>query len=119
MQAAGTLFHLLGALRRAIWRVILWFFLTGVISVVVVEVVAFAADSQKTNYHPGVLTNIAAAVIGVALAYSAALTVLVGEVIRFIIGSAEKAEKEVKSELSGGARLLDAAFQAVENREKK
>jgi len=119
MQAAGTLFHLLGALRRAIGRVILWFFLTGVLSAIVVEVVAYVADPQKSNYSPGALTDVTAAVIGISLAYSAALTVLVGEVIRFIVGSAQKAERDVKADFSGGAKILDAALQAVENREKK
>lgn len=119
MQAASTIFHLLGALRRAIGRVFLWFFLTGIVAAIVVEAVGFFATANRTNYHPGVLTNITAAVIALALAYSAALTVLVGEVIRFIVGSAEKAEKEVKTELSGGAKFLDAALQTVEHREKK
>lgn len=119
MQAAGTIFHLLGALRRAIGRVFLWFFLTGIVAAVVVEVVGFIADPQKTNYHPSVLTDVTAAVIGLSLAYSAALTVLVGEVIRFIVGSAQKAEKDVKADFSGGAKFLDAAVQAVEHRENK
>ncbi|HLZ22719.1 MAG TPA: hypothetical protein VKQ30_11410 [Ktedonobacterales bacterium] len=118
MQAAGTIFHLLGALRRAIGRVFLWFFLTGIVAAIVVEVVAYVADPTKSNYHPALLTNITAAVVGVALAYSAALTVLVSEVIRFIVGSAEKAEKEVKSDLSGGAKFLDSALQTIEHREK-
>lgn len=118
MQAAGTLFHLLGALRRAIGRVFLWFFLTGIVAVIVVEIVAYVAGPHANGFHPGVLTNITAVVIGLALAYSAALTVLVGEVIRFIIGSAEKAEKQVKSELSGSAKFLDAAVQTLEHREK-
>lgn len=116
MQAAGTVFHLLGALRRAIGRVILWFFLTGIVAAAVVEIVGYIASGQKA---PGVLTNVVAAVIGLSLAYSAALTVLVGEVIRFIVGSATKAEQDVKADLSGGAKFLDAALQTVEHREKK
>lgn len=115
MQAASTMFHLLGALRRAIGRVIIWFFLTGIIAAAIVEGVAYVEAGQKFV----LLGHIAAIVIGVALAYAAALTVLVGEVIRFVVGSAEKAEQQIKGEVSGAAKFLDAAVQTVENRERK
>lgn len=119
MQPVSTVFHLMGALRRAIGRVFFWFFFTGIVAAAVVEIVGFVADPQKSNYHPGILTNVAAIVIGVAFAYAAALTILVGEVIRFVIGSAQKAEQEVKSEISGGAKFVDAALQTLEHHDKK
>lgn len=119
MQAASTMFHLLGALRRAIGRVIIWFFLTGIVAAAIVEGVGYFADGHPNPYHPALLTHIAAIIAGVVLAYAAALTVLVGEVVRFVVGSAEKAEREIKGEVSGAAKFLDAAVQTVENRERK
>lgn len=115
MQAASTMFHLLGALRRAIGRVLLWFFVTGIIAAAIVEGVGYVEAGQKFV----ILSHVAAIVIGVVLAYAAALTVLVGEVIRFVVGSAQKAERELKGEVSGAAKFLDAAVQTVENRERK
>lgn len=115
MQAASTMFHLLGALRRAIGRVIIWFFLTGIVAAAVVEGVGYFEAGQKFV----TLSHIAAIAIGIVLAYAAALTVLVGEVIRFVVGSAQKAEHELKGEVSGAAKFLDAAVQAVENHERK
>ena len=118
MQPVSTVFHLMGALRRAIGRVVLWFFVTGIVGALIVEVVGFAVTTNRTGYHPSVLTNVAAIAIGVILAYAAALTVLVGEVIRFVVGSAQKAEQQVKTDLSGGAKFIDAAVQAIEHHEK-
>lgn len=115
MQAASTMFHLLGALRRAIGRVLLWFFLTGIIAAAIVEGVGYVAAGQKV----ATLTHVAAIALGVVLAYAAALTVLVGEVVRFAVSSAQKAEHELKGEVGGAAKFLEAAVQTVENRERK
>jgi hypothetical protein len=119
MQAAGTVFHLLGALRRAIGRVFLWFFLVLVVAVAAVEIVGYvvAGHPAPAQYHPVVLTHVAAAVVGLSLAYAAALTVLVGEVVRFVITETRTAEREVKSELSGGAHVVESVVKTLENRE--
>ena len=119
MQSASTMFHLLGALRRAIGRVLLWFFVTGILAAAVVEGVGYFAVGHPNPYHPALLTHVAAIVAGVVLAYTAALTVMVGEVIRFAVSSAQKAEQEIKGEVGGAAKFLDAAMQTVEHRERK
>src|SRR5690348_12207022 len=53
--------HLLGGLRRAIGRVLLWFLIFGIIGAAVVEVVAFV----ETGHGPGLFTNITAAAMGI------------------------------------------------------
>ena len=76
MQAASTMFHLLGALRRAIGRVFLVFFL------LFLNVAGKSPRAWRMPLLPHALTpltRITAAVIGLSLGYAAALTVLVGE----------------------------------------
>lgn len=121
MLAAGTLFHLLGALRRAIGRVFIWFFLMLIVGGAVTEVVAYFAVGHPSlsGYHPAVLTHIAAVVIGLVLGYAAALTVLVGEVVRFMVSSVKTAEKEIKAEVSAPVKLVDALVQSVEHHGQK
>lgn len=115
MVNASAAFHLLGALRRAIGKVFLWFFLMLIVGGGASEVVGYFVGGQ----HVHVLTHIAAAAIGLTLGYAAALTVLVGEVIRFLVGTARTAEKEVKTELSAGGKLVNAIVDGVEHHDKR
>ena len=87
--------HLLGGLRRAIGRVLLWFLIFGVIGAAAVEIVAFV----ETGHGPGLFTNITAAVIGVVVGYAAGLTVLVGEVVRFLLEALNEAKQSVEGDL--------------------
>jgi hypothetical protein len=121
MATASTLFHLLGALRRAIGRVILWFFLTLIVSGIIVEVIAYfgAGHPALGSYSPTIWTNIAAVGLGLAFAYAASLTVIVGEVIHFLVASVQTAEREIKTEVAAPAKLLGAVAQSIENLEKK
>ncbi len=121
MATASTLVHLLGALRRAVGRVILWFFFVFIIAGVAVEVVAYfaAGHPSLSQYAPTVWTNVAAIGLGLAFAYAAALTVIVGEVIRFLIASVQTAEKEIRAEVAAPAKLMGAVVQGIENLEKK
>lgn len=116
MRSASTAFHLLGALRRAIGRVILYFFVFLIVSGLVVEVVAYFIAGRPAGYQPLTLTHIAAVAIGVTLGYAAALTVLVGEVIRFVLSTVQTVEKDVQGELSGGAKIVEGVVKSVEHR---
>jgi len=113
MQAASTMFHLLGALRRAIGRVFLIFFLFLIVAGGITEGVGYSTSNPHALTP---LTHITAAVIGLALGYAAALTVLVGEAIRAMVSAIQTVEKDVKGELSGGAKILETVVHTIEGR---
>lgn len=115
MQSASTVFHLLGALRRAIGQVILWFFLLLIVGALIVEGIGYFAAGQ----HFELLTHIAAGAVGLTLGYAAALTVLVGEVIRFFVASVRTAERDLKGEVTAGAKIMDTVVQGIEHLEKR
>ncbi len=113
MGAASTLFHLLGALRRAIGRVLIFFILFFIIGAAIIEIIGYAV----TNPHGfAIPTHIAAAVTGIVLGYASALTVLVGEAIRFLIDAIRDVEKGVQAEVGGGVKILDRIIAAVEGK---
>lgn len=115
MGVASTAFHLFGALRRAIGRVFLWFFVFVVVGVAAVELAAF----QLTNDKPTLLTHIIAAIVGLLAGYAAALTVIVREAIRFLITTIQTVEKDVKGEIGQGEQLLARVAAEVSGRGKK
>lgn len=117
MPTSKVLFHFLGALRRAISRVLLWFFGVLIVSIVVVEAVGYFAANHPAQYRPAPLTNVAAAVIGLSLAYSVAVTILIGEVISFAIQSVEGFEHEAKQELGSVEQLAESVVQDFEHKE--
>lgn len=119
MVAAGTVFHLLGALRRAIGRVFLWFFLLLIVGAAGTEVAAYFVLGHPASYTPAGLTHVVAVAIGLVLGYAAALTVLVGEVIHFMVASVHTAEREIKAEVAAPAKIIGAIAQGVEGLEKK
>jgi hypothetical protein len=112
MGFGGILSHLLGAARRAVGRVLLTFFLSLILTVIVVEVVGFSVSGG----HFALLTHIAAAIVGVVLAYAIGLTVLVGEVIHGLVSSVETVEKDVRSEMGSAGKLAEGVIQGVEQR---
>ncbi len=111
MSVTSTLFHLLGALRRAIGRVVLVFFLFLIISAAIVEALAYF-----TLHHNNPPEHIAAAIIGVVVGYAAALTVLVGEAIHLLVEAIQTVEKDVQSEVSGGVKILDQVIKTIEGK---
>lgn len=115
MGVASTAFHLFGALRRAIGRVFLWFFVFVVVGVAAVELAAF----QLTSAKPTLLTHIIAAIVGLLAGYAAALTVIVREAIRFLITTIQTVEKDVKGEIGQGEQLLARVAAEVSGRGKK
>lgn len=102
--------HLLGGLRRAIGRVILWFLIFGIIGAAIVELVAFV----ETHNGPSLFTNITAAVIGVVVGYAAGLTVVVTEVIRFVVDAAKEAAKGVESDIGQLGGIAGAVGKTIE-----
>lgn len=104
--------HLLGGLRRAIGRVVVWFLIFGLIGAGIVELVAFV----ETHNPPGLFTNITAAAIGVTVGYAAGLTVLVGEVIRFLIEAVKEAQKTVEGDLGSLGNIAGEVGKAIEKR---
>jgi hypothetical protein len=108
----GIIGHLLGGLRRAFGRIVLWFFIFGIIGAAVVEIVAFV----ETQHGPSLLTNITAAVVGVIVGYAAGLTVLVAEVIRFLAEAVRDAQKTVEGDLNNLGGLAGTVAKEIEKR---
>ena len=104
--------HRLGGLRRAIGRVLLWFLIFGIIGAGIVELVAFV----ETHHGPGLFTNITAAVIGIVVGYAAGLTVLVGEVIRFLVEAVNEARQTVEGDLGQVGGIVGEVGKAIEKR---
>ena len=108
----SVLGHLLGGLRRAIGRILLWFFIFGIIGAALVELVTYL----ETNPHQtfGLVTNITAAIIGVVVGYAAGLTVLVAEVIRFLVEAVRDAQKSVEGDLGNLGGLAGNVVKEIE-----
>lgn len=111
MSVTSTLFHLLGALRRAVGRVLVVFILFAVISAAIVEALAHFALG-----HNGPPEHIAAVIVGLVVGYAAALTVLVGEAIHLLVEAIQTVEKDVQSEVSGGVKILDQVIKTIEGK---
>ena len=117
MPGTSALFHLLGALRRAAARVILFGILFLIIGVALIEGLAYIIARPSTGaYQPALITHITAAIAGVILGYAAALTVLASEAIRAIIDAIRDVEKDVSADASGGIKILDRVIQSVESK---
>lgn len=106
----GVVGHLLGGLRRAIGRIVLWFLIFGLIGAAIVEGAAFFG----TKGGPTTITHIIAAAIGLTLAYAAGLTVLMVEVIRFLVGAVKEAEKTVEGEMGNLGGIVGEVGKAIE-----
>ncbi|MGO8947223.1 MAG: hypothetical protein ACLQUY_06075 [Ktedonobacterales bacterium] len=117
MPATSTLFHLLGALRRAIARVILYGLLFLIIGIALIEVLAYIVGRSSSGaYTPALITHITAAITGIVLGYAAVLTVIATEAIRAFIDAIRDVEKGVTSDVGGGAKILDRVVQYIEHK---
>lgn len=112
MQAVSILTHLLRALRRAFGRVVLWFVASLLVTAAVVEGVAYFAAGR--HLPPTVLTNVAAVALAVVIAYAAALTVLIGEIVRFMVSTVQEGEHDLARDLTGGKQVVDALLHTIE-----
>jgi hypothetical protein len=114
MPGTSTLFHLLGALRRAVGRVLIFGLLFLVIGVGLIEGLAYIVGSRP--YQPALITHITAAIAGIILGYAAALTVLASEAIHLILDAIRDVEKGVTSEVGGGVKILDRVIAFIEGK---
>jgi hypothetical protein len=112
MNAATSLFHLVGALRRAIARVILFGVLFFIIGIGLIEGLAFIVASHP--YQPALITHITAVIAGIILAYAAALTVLASEAIQALLAAIKDVEGGVKTELGDGVKIFDRVIHLIE-----
>jgi hypothetical protein len=114
MPGTSTLFHLLGALRRAVGRVFIFGLLFLVIGAGLIEGLAYVVGTRP--YQPALITHITAAIAGIILGYAAALTVLASEVIHAFIEAIRDVEKGVTSEVGGGVKILDRVISLIEGK---
>jgi hypothetical protein len=91
---------------------LLFFLIFGLIGAAIVEGAAFF----ETKTGPTTVTHIIAAAIGLTLAYAAGMTVLMVEVIRFLIGAVKEAEKTVEGELGNLGGIVGEVGKAIEKR---
>jgi hypothetical protein len=104
MLAGGIIWHMFRALRRSLARVGIWFLVTGLIAAVVVEIVAII----YTHELPSMPTNVLAAALFLAVGYSTAFTVLVGEIFRDLFIAVGDLEKEVAGDIKTGEELVES-----------
>lgn len=104
--------HLLRALRRSVSRVFLLFLVSGLIAVVVTEIV----DIIITGALPNIYANGVALALGLAVGYTAALMTLLWEVFRDLIQTVEDLEKNFIRELTAGPALVEKVIEQVERR---
>jgi hypothetical protein len=111
--SVSTMFHLGSALKRAFGRVIITFFLTGIIVAGATEAVGYFMTGKFE-----LLTHIAAGVLGVGWAIALSLLVLVGEVIRGLVTAARDAAKDVEKEVQGAGSLIGGVINSVEGKNR-
>jgi hypothetical protein len=113
MIVTTTIFgHLFRALRRSLSRVFLLFLITGLIAVVVTEIIAIVI----TGKLPNIEANGVALALGLSVGYTAGLMTLVWEVFRDMIASVEELGKDFAKELTSGPALVEKVIEQVERR---
>jgi hypothetical protein len=113
MIVTTTIFgHLFRALRRSVSRVFLLFLITGLIAVVVTEIIAIVITGKLPNLY----ANGVALALGLAVGYSAGLMTLVWEVFRDLISSVEEMGKDFAKDLTSGPALVGKVIEQVERR---
>ena len=114
MPGTSALFHLLGALSRAVGRVILFFILFLIIGAAVIEGLAYLVGRSSSGaYSPALITHITAAITGIILGYAAAFTVIAVEAIRALIDGIRDVEKGVASGTTDGTKILEGVIQKI------
>ena len=111
MASASTLFHLMGALRRAAGRVFLTFILTLVIVGGLTEALHYFLSGPN-----GTLTHIVAAALGIGWAIALSLFVLVFEVVKGLVTSVGEAAKNVEHQLGEAGKMVGGVVESVEHK---
>lgn len=109
IEKAG--FHLAGALFRNIGKVILSFIIFLIIGFVALEIVTYFLHTPTHEFTlPGLIVSI---LFGLVLGYAAALTVIAREAIHALVAAVRAVEGDVKGELAGPGKVLQAVEQAI------
>ncbi|MBF6590386.1 MAG: hypothetical protein IVW57_07620 [Ktedonobacterales bacterium] len=116
MVAAGIGFHLFNALRRAFWRVLTWFFLTGLIAAVVTELAGIFATGGRL---PTALTHLVALGLFLAVGYAAGMTVLVGEIFRSLLILVRDIGQGLERGVEEGGKLGGVVARGMERLERR
>ena len=103
--------HVLKGLAKGIGRVILAFFIAGIIVAALTEVLHLVLVG-----HNGTFTHVGAAALGVGWGLAVAFFVLVFEVARVAIEAARDASAEVKKGVGEVGGLVGGAIQSVEGK---
>lgn len=113
MGSASTLFHLAGALRRAIGRVFIMFVLTLLIVGGASEAAFYVI---RNNHAPDLLAHVVSAFVAIGWAIAVSLIVLVGEIIRGLVTGAKDAVKDVEKDVGDVGSFVGGVVQSVEHR---
>ncbi|HEX6122046.1 MAG TPA: hypothetical protein VFY89_02745 [Ktedonobacterales bacterium] len=116
MVAAGIAFHLWQALKRAFTRVAFWFGLMGAISAILAELVGiFSAGGQL----PTLENNLIALALGLAVGWSAGMTVLAGEILRSLLSIVKDVGRNLEHGMEEGGKVGGALVQGIERLERR
>lgn len=107
MITFGFIRHVLGAARRALSRMLIWFLVVGGIAAIAVELVSIFANNMQL---PTLLTHLAAIAFGVAVGYAAAMTVLVAELFRDLTRAVGDLERGIEHGIEHGMEAGSAAL---------
>lgn len=104
MLAGGFLFHLYRAMKRSFGRLVLMFFVTGLIAAVLAELAGIYISGGQL---PTRLTDLIALVLGLVVGYAVTATMLIVEIIRDLFETVDEMEHDFVSKLEGGSQLMD------------
>ena len=107
MNLTSAAFHVFGAIGRTFGRILLWFVILLIIGGGAVEVVG------RVNGTPNIGTHIAAVVVGLLAGYAAALTIVVGEVVRVLIAVIQTVDRELKGAEGDAGKVLQSVEAAI------
>lgn len=104
MLAGGFLFHIYRAMKRSFGRLVLMFFVTGLIAAVLAELAGIYISGGQL---PTRLTDLIALVLGLVVGYAVTATMLIVEIIRDLFETVEEMEHDFVSKLEGGSHLME------------
>ena len=113
MLFGSFFFHLLGVLRKALWRVLSVFAVVGAMAAVITEITGIIISG---GHLPTLGTHLVALALGLGAGWCAGGSVLVVETFRGLIVSIEDVERDFVHELKLGVGLVDSVAKRVEGR---
>jgi hypothetical protein len=113
MLFGSFFFHLLGVLRKALWRVLSVFAVVGLMAAVVTEIVAIVLSG---GHLPTLSTHIIALALGLGAGWAAGGSVMVAETLSGLIVAVEDVERDFVKEIKAGIGLAETAAKHLESR---